>query len=150
MAQSTSQADERSRVSGAFTAAAIAAGIIAVVGIRELSKRTSELVREVEETGEPVVVTRHGRPAATVIPLSAGELANYVLANAPQFVQAMEEAEREAAVGQLTTLAELRQKLGDDTRSAAQRRVSHAASRAPSRATNRPAKAAASRARRRA
>lgn len=143
MADAPPRTQAAAQRSGSLAAAALAAGVVSVVGIRELSKRTSELVREVEETGEPVVITRHGRPAATVIPMSAEQLADYVLANAPEFLRAIEEADRSAEQGQLTTLADLRRELGDDGSARSSRGVSDAASRAPARAKDRTATTAA-------
>ena len=47
--------------------AMVAAGVV-IVGIREFSKRTSAVIDAVEETQTPAVITRHGRPVATIIP----------------------------------------------------------------------------------
>lgn len=38
------------------------------VGIRELKARASELVRRVAQHGEEVVITKHGRPVARIVP----------------------------------------------------------------------------------
>lgn len=38
------------------------------VGVRTLRAKAPRLVHEVEESGEPVTVTRHGRPVAKLVP----------------------------------------------------------------------------------
>ncbi len=39
------------------------------VGVRELKQRTSEILREVEERGEEVRVTRRGQVIARIVPV---------------------------------------------------------------------------------
>lgn len=39
------------------------------VGLRELKERTSAVVRQVEENGEPVDITRHGEVVARIVPV---------------------------------------------------------------------------------
>lgn len=39
------------------------------VGVRELRDRLSHYLREVARTGEPIVVTEHGRPIAELVPV---------------------------------------------------------------------------------
>jgi prevent-host-death family protein len=38
------------------------------VGIRELRDKLSHYVRQVETTGEPLIITDHGRPVAELVP----------------------------------------------------------------------------------
>ncbi|MDZ4370144.1 MAG: type II toxin-antitoxin system prevent-host-death family antitoxin [Phenylobacterium sp.] len=45
------------------------------VGILEAKTGLSGLVAEVERTGEEIVLTRHGRPAARIVPLRSGDAA---------------------------------------------------------------------------
>jgi prevent-host-death family protein len=68
---------------------------VPIVGVRELSRHVSRLVADVESTREPVVVTRHGRPIALVVPVDATALEDYVLAAAPEFVKGIREDKRE-------------------------------------------------------
>lgn len=49
-----------------------------VVNTVELKNRTNELLRDVL-AGEPVIVTRHGKPAAALTRLTEGDLAAFVL-----------------------------------------------------------------------
>src|SRR5437016_1721864 len=107
-------APERTRdLAERMTEAMTTTGVV-IVGIRDFSRQVSDIIRAVEETGEPAVITRHGRPVVTMIPPTEEQLAGFVLANAPRFLQAMKTTEREAAEGRLTTLAELRRELADD------------------------------------
>jgi prevent-host-death family protein len=64
-------------------------------GIRDLQRRPSEIVDRVDKTGRPVLVTRRGRPAAVLMPLDQDALEDFVLANAPEFVASIDEAERD-------------------------------------------------------
>ena len=41
------------------------------IGIRELKTRASEVVRAVKERRARYIITRHGKPAALIIPLDA-------------------------------------------------------------------------------
>src|SRR5437764_819691 len=120
--------DERTRLLAERMAEAMDAAGVVIVGIREFSKRTSDVIRTLEETEMPVVITRHGRPVATVLPPTTEQLVAFVLANAPRFRQAMEQTEREAAEGSLKPLAELKQELARGAKRSAvrnPRRKSH-------------------------
>lgn len=65
------------------------------VGIRDLQRRSSEIVSEVERSRRPTLVTRYGRPAAVILPVDDDALEDYILANAPEFVAGMNEAEED-------------------------------------------------------
>ncbi len=43
------------------------------VGVRELRERTSEILKEVNETGETVEITHHGKVMAHLVPLPRTE-----------------------------------------------------------------------------
>jgi prevent-host-death family protein len=73
--------------------------VVEIIGVRELAERASAIVSGVETTGKPAMVTRHGRPVAVVMPIDEEQLLDYVLANAPEYVRDMREAEREIAAG---------------------------------------------------
>jgi len=78
-----------------------------VVGIRELSRETSRVVEGVHTSGRPTVVTRNGRLVAAIVPIAEDDLEDWVLANAPEYVQSMAEADEELAEGRTTSLADL-------------------------------------------
>lgn len=75
-----------------------------VVGIRELSRETSKVVEGVQSSGRPTIVTRNGRLVAALVPIAEDELEDWVLANAPDFVDAMRDADEDLAAGRTTSL----------------------------------------------
>lgn len=58
---------------------------MAFVGIRELSRDTSRVIREFEESGEPLIVTREGKPIGALMPVTEGQVQDIVMATAPEF-----------------------------------------------------------------
>lgn len=72
---------------------------MAVVNVRELARHTSQVIASVQTTKRPTLVTRAGRPVAAVIPVDPDLLENWILANAPDFVEAMAEGDRELREG---------------------------------------------------
>ena len=69
------------------------------IGIRELKNRATEILRGVEVGKAPVVVTRHGRPTALILPIDSPEAEDYVLSHAPEFVASLREAESDLGRG---------------------------------------------------
>jgi len=80
---------------------------VTTVGIRDLARRASAIVRGVRETGQPAIVTDRGRPVGVLYPIDADALEDYVLANAPEFVTSMREADEDLAAGRTVSLDEL-------------------------------------------
>jgi prevent-host-death family protein len=80
---------------------------VAAVGIRDLSRNTTKVVEEVEASRRPTLVTRHGRPVVAIIPVDEDALEDWLLSTAPEFVDAMDEADREYAAGETVDLDEL-------------------------------------------
>jgi prevent-host-death family protein len=78
--------------------------VMPVVGIRELSRETSKVVEGVQRTGRPTVVTRNGRLVAALVPIVEDELEDWVLANAPEFVTSLHDADEDLAAGRTTSL----------------------------------------------
>lgn len=92
-----------------------------VVGIRELARQVSHLVSEVEASREPAVITRRGRPVALIVPVDAAALEDFVLANAPEFVEGLRAADAELAAGATRPLSAVLDELThDDARDAGQ------------------------------
>lgn len=87
-----------------------------VVNIRELARRTSEVVDAVASTKRPALVTRRGRPVAAVIPIDGAALEDWILANAPEFVEGMRRADRELRAGKTVSLDALLAGLGRQTK----------------------------------
>ena len=71
------------------------------VGVRELANRTSALLDSVEEAGEPVVVTRHGRPVAVLSAIEPEAFRDFVLAQAPEFSASRVETDADIERGAL-------------------------------------------------
>lgn len=80
---------------------------MAVLGIRAFSRKVSSFVEHVEATGEPIVLTRHGRPAAALIPLNADSFEDFVIAHVPEYGAAMRAADVELARGDTKPLTEV-------------------------------------------
>jgi prevent-host-death family protein len=80
---------------------------MSTVSIRELSRNTSGVVAEVSASGRPAVVTKHGAPVAAVIPIDAGELEDFVLANAPRYLADMNAAKADLREGHTRNAAEV-------------------------------------------
>jgi prevent-host-death family protein len=78
-----------------------------VVGLRQLSRETREVIEQLEKDGEPVVVTRHGRPIAALTPVSEREAAALALAIVPEFVASRERAARSIEAGEGKPVSEL-------------------------------------------
>jgi prevent-host-death family protein len=86
------------------------------IGIRELARHASKVVDEVQRTGKPALVTRHGRPAAVIVPVSSGELEDFILATDPEFVESRRQADEELKAGKTRSLASVLHELGWDAR----------------------------------
>lgn len=82
------------------------------VGVRELKNRTAEILRALERRGSAVVVTRHGKPTALILPVGSPEAEDYVLAHAPEIVASLREAESDLRAGRTTSLKSYRRRRG--------------------------------------
>lgn len=89
---------------------------MSTVGIRELARRASAIIENVERNKEPALITRRGRPVAYVLPVDSEDFEDFVLAHAPEFVGGMAAADLELAAGQTVSLASVRAELEDDSR----------------------------------
>lgn len=78
-----------------------------VVGLRQLSRETREVIEQLEKDGEPVVVTRHGKPIAALTPVSEQDAAALALAVVPEFVASRERAARAIEAGEGKPASEL-------------------------------------------
>jgi prevent-host-death family protein len=70
------------------------------VGVRDLANRASAVLDQLEQGGQPVIVTRRGRPVAVLCPIDAEEFYDYVLAHSPEFVAGRKAAEERFARGE--------------------------------------------------
>ena len=83
-----------------------------VVGVRDLKNRTTEILRSIEKSGSAVVVTRHGKPTALILPMGSPEAEDYILSHAPEVVASLREAEADLRSGRTTTLKSYRRRRG--------------------------------------
>lgn len=83
-----------------------------MVGIRELKNKATQILRSVEERGSSVVVSRHGRPTALILPIDSPEAEDYVLAHAPEIVESLRQADRDLEEGRTVTLGDYRDRRG--------------------------------------
>ena len=70
------------------------------VGVRDLANRASAVLDQLEHGGQPVIVTRRGRPIAVLSAIDAEEFYDYVLAHSPEFVAGRKAAEERFARGE--------------------------------------------------
>lgn len=80
---------------------------MSLIGIRGLSRRVSRHIEQVEKTGEPLVVTRRGRPVVAIVPVDADGLEDFVLAHVPEFTLGMRAADSELERGETVPLSEV-------------------------------------------
>ena len=79
---------------------------VATVSVRDLANGASRVIEEVRTSGRPAVITKRGRAVAAIVPIDQDALEDWVLANAPEFVANMAEAEEEIAAGKRGVLFE--------------------------------------------
>lgn len=80
---------------------------MAAVNVRELARNTSKVIDDVERSKRPAIITRSGRPVAAVVPIDSEALEDWVLANAPEFVEGMKAADEEFRRGETISMDEL-------------------------------------------
>ena len=73
------------------------------VNVRELHNRTAEILRKVKE-GDPVFVTRYGKPIAIIRSLSEEDLEGIVMLSDPKLRKGLEEARDDVAAGRVFDL----------------------------------------------
>ena len=76
------------------------------VNVRELARNTSKVIGDVARRKRPTIITRGGRPVAAVIPIDAGALEDWILANSPVFVRGMRQADAELHRSDTTRMTE--------------------------------------------
>jgi antitoxin YefM len=84
---------------------------MSTIGVRDLAKHASAIINDIEQTKEPALITRRGRPVAYMLPVDSEEFEDFVLAHAPQFVEGMATANAELAAGETISLADVRGEL---------------------------------------
>jgi prevent-host-death family protein len=67
-----------------------------IIGLRQLSRETSDVIKELQSSGEPVVITKQGRPVATIMPVDETKAEDLVLGLAPSIREVSSTADVEA------------------------------------------------------
>lgn len=57
-----------------------------IVTMRELSQRTAQVMAEVNESGRPALITRHGRFLAVLWPVPTAKIESFLLSNMDEFL----------------------------------------------------------------
>lgn len=84
---------------------------MSTIGVRELARHASSIINDIEQSKQPALITRRGRPVAYMLPVDSEEFEDFVLAHAPEFVEGMAAADAELAAGQTISLADVRDEL---------------------------------------
>lgn len=79
------------------------------VNMRELQKDASGLVNLVEK-GQDVIITKRGKPAAVLYPLSEDEVEEYMIQFSPSIKKKIEEGLKDARAGRVTAISDLLKK----------------------------------------
>ena len=87
---------------------------MSTIGVRDLAKHASAIINDIEQTREPALITRRGRPVAYMLAVDSEEFEDFVLAHAPEFVEGMATANAELAAGETVSLADIREDLEAD------------------------------------
>lgn len=87
---------------------------MSTIGVRDLAKRASAIINDIEQSKEPALVTRRGRPVVYMLPVDSEEFEDFVLSQAPQFVAGMGSADTELAAAETVSLASVRGELETD------------------------------------
>jgi prevent-host-death family protein len=81
--------------------------IVPTISIRDLARRSSQVVNDVTSSGRPAIITRRGKPVGALIAIDADELEEFVLANAPEYARSMRDADADLAKGRTRTLSDV-------------------------------------------
>jgi prevent-host-death family protein len=73
----------------------------------ELKNKTNQLLRHVM-SGEPIIITLRGKPAASLTPLSEEDLEDFVIEHSPRIRRMLAEAEADRVAGRVIPLARYR------------------------------------------
>lgn len=93
-----------------------------VIGVRELSRETADVIKGLQSSGEPVVITKQGKPIATLTAVDATEAQNLVLGLAPDIHETSSTAEVEASPRKTRSLDEVSEQLVEEASNSAEGR----------------------------
>jgi antitoxin (DNA-binding transcriptional repressor) of toxin-antitoxin stability system len=81
------------------------------ISMRELLRDPKQVFSDIEDGGEPFVVTRRGHPVAALVPIDPSQVETSVLAAAPEFLRSRREAEDARAEGRTAPLEAVARRL---------------------------------------
>jgi prevent-host-death family protein len=84
------------------------------VGIRDLGRNPSSVIARMVKAGRPVIVTDRGRPVAVLTPIDEGEVEDFILTHAEEFVRNRALADAALAVGRTHALDDVLAELDDE------------------------------------
>jgi len=85
-----------------------------VIGVRELSRQTADVLKELQSSGESVVITKQGKPIATLSAVDESEVQNLVLSLAPSIREISSTAEVDFTPTQTRSLEEVSEQLAEE------------------------------------
>lgn len=74
--------------------------------IKELQRHASGIISRVEK-GEDVIITKRGKPAAVIYPLSEDEIEDYLVQHSPAIRKKIEDGLKDLKAGRVTPIGEL-------------------------------------------
>jgi len=83
------------------------------VGIRDLGRNPSKVIAFMVEQGRPVIVTNQGRPVAVLYPVDEGQVEDFILTHAEQFIGDRELADAALAASATRALTDVLAELDD-------------------------------------
>lgn len=76
------------------------------VNIKELQKEASAVI-SMAEKGEDVIITKHGKPAAVIYPLTEEQIEDYMIEHSPTIRKKIAEGLKDAREGRVTSIEDL-------------------------------------------
>lgn len=80
--------------------------------MRELARRSSQVVDDVTRSGRPAIITRRGKPVGALIAIDPDQLEDFVLANAPEYARSIREADEDLNRGRTRSPSDVMGELG--------------------------------------
>jgi len=77
---------------------------MAVISVRALLRNAAAVFEGIDRDQEPVLITRHGRPFAALVPVDPEHAEAIILSSVPEFVESRRRAESARAEGRTTSL----------------------------------------------
>jgi prevent-host-death family protein len=74
--------------------------------VKELQKDASGIIRLVEK-GEDVIITKRGKPAAVIYPLTEDMIEDYMIQHSPSIRKKIEEGLKDSREGKITPLRDV-------------------------------------------